>query len=82
MRTPKNTESPKLAKMEDLMKNDADLYSLIAELRDSFLDLDIIHEENGCVVLGEVIYSPNLVVFHAAVYIEALKNKLDQKTDS
>lgn len=73
---------PNLKNMLKLLKDDADLDSLVAELRDSFLDIEAISEENGYDILPEVVSDPEHVIFYAAMYIDMLKRETKQKANA
>ena len=56
--------------MLELLRNNASTDDLLAELRDNFLDLDMISRREGHDILGEVVSCPKHVIYYAAKYIE------------
>jgi cobalamin biosynthesis Mg chelatase CobN len=67
--------SPNMDKMLELLKEDESLESMLAVLRDQFLDIEAVSSECGHDILGEVVSCPKHVVFYAAMQLDMMKNQ-------
>lgn len=68
-------------KMLNLLREDADICEMVAELRNNYLDLDAVSRKEGYDILGEVVACPKHVILHVAKYIEILQESKEEETE-
>jgi len=72
----------RLVVMLELLQKDVNTDLLVAELRDRFLDSDVVSRLVGYDITSEIASCPNSVIFYVARYISYLEYELNERSDA
>ena len=72
----------RLEVMLELLQKNVDTDCLLAELRERFLDSDVVSRLEGYDITPEIASCPNHVIFYVARYISYLEYKLKERSES
>ncbi len=70
----------RLERMDEMLIKDEDTDTIIAALRDDFLEVDEVNKVIGYDITSEIASCPKHVLFYVARYISKLEHELMERT--